>query len=45
MSGKGSPPEVLWYDQKAGQKTNALGLGTELSVNGIINQREKSVSR
>lgn len=29
---------------KAGQKVNALGFGTELSVHGIINQRVKPVS-
>ena len=38
-SGKGSRPELLWCDQKAGQKTNALELGRELSVNGTINQK------
>ena len=38
-SGKGSRPELLWCDQKAGQKANTLGLGTELLVNGTINQK------
>lgn len=38
-SGKSSCPELLWCDQEAGQKANALGLGTELSVNGTINQK------
>lgn len=35
-SGKGSRPKLLRCDQR--QKANALGLGTELSVNGTINQ-------
>lgn len=38
-SGKGSRPELLWWGQEAGQKANALGLGTVLSVNGTINQK------
>lgn len=38
-SGNGSRPELLWWGQEAGQKANALGLGTVLSVNGTINQK------